>query len=73
MKNVKTNMEDELRLEYDLKSLRVRKVGVGRKNKASVTVCLEPDVAKVFPDSEAVNEALRLLIRMRKKDKSSLH
>lgn len=73
MKKVKTDMEDELRSEYDLKSLRVRKVGVGRKDKASITVCLEPDVAEVFPDSEAVNEALRLLIRMRQKDKSSLH
>jgi chorismate mutase len=28
-----------------------------------LTVCLEPDVAKMFPNSQAVNEALRFLIR----------
>ena len=27
-------------------------------------VALSPDVAKVFPDSEAVNEALRTLVRL---------
>ncbi len=32
MKKVKTELEDELRPEYDLKSLRVRKIGHERKN-----------------------------------------
>ncbi len=32
MKKVKTELEDELRPEYDLKSLRVRKIGPERKN-----------------------------------------
>ena len=32
MMKVKTEMEDKLRSEYDLKSLRVRKVGPKRKN-----------------------------------------
>lgn len=27
-------------------------------------VVLEPDVAKLFPDSDAVNEALRALVRV---------
>ena len=32
MKKVKTELEDELRPEYDLKSLRVRKIGPERKS-----------------------------------------
>jgi hypothetical protein len=67
MKKVKTNMDDELRPEYDLRSLRVRKLGRGRKSFAGV-VRLEPDVAEVFPDADAVNEALRFLIRITKEN-----
>ncbi len=57
-------MEDDLRSEYDLKSLRVRKLGSGRKSFGGTTVRLEPDVAEMFPNAEAVNEALRFLIRV---------
>lgn len=57
-------MEDELRPEYDLMSLKVRKVGPERKSFYGTTVRLETDVAKVFPDSGSVNEALRFLIRV---------
>jgi len=32
MKKVKTELEDELRPEYDLKTLRVRKIGPERKS-----------------------------------------
>lgn len=71
MKKVETETEDELRPEYDLKSLRVRKVGPGRKSFGGPTVRLEPDVAEVFPDSDAVNEALRFLIRIAKENKPS--
>ncbi len=56
-------MEDELRSEYDLKSLRVRRLGSGRKSFGE-TVRLEPDVAEMFPNADAVNEALRFLIRV---------
>jgi len=70
MKKVETEMEDELRPEYDLRSLRVRKVGAGRKSFGGLTVRLEPDVAEVFPDSESVNEALRFLIRITKENRS---
>jgi hypothetical protein len=52
---------DELRPEYDLKSLQLRRVGSGRKGFGNL-VRLEPDVMQVFPDAEAVNEALRALI-----------
>lgn len=57
-------MDDDLRAEYDLKSLKVRKLGPGRKSFNRTTVNLEPDVAEVFPTADAVNEALRFLIRI---------
>jgi hypothetical protein len=66
MKRVEAEMEDELRPEYDLKSLRVRGVGPGRKSFSGL-VRLEPEVAEVFPDAEAVNEALRSLIEIAKR------
>ena len=62
---------DELRSEYDLQTLRVRKLGLGRKSFGDV-VRLEPDVADAFPDADAVNEALRFLIRVTKENRSSL-
>ncbi|MCL0096789.1 hypothetical protein M1N66_04200, partial [Thermodesulfovibrionales bacterium] len=61
MKKDNVKMEDELRPEYDLMSLKVRKVGPERKNFFGITVRLEADVAKVFPDFGSVNEALRFL------------
>jgi len=67
MKKAKTEMSDELRPEYDLKALRVRKLGPGRKRFGDV-VRLEPDVAEAFPDAASVNEALRFLIRVSKED-----
>lgn len=70
MKKVETDMNDELRPEYDLRSLRVRKLGRGRKSFAGV-VRLEPDVAEVFPDADAVNEALRFLIKITKDNQAN--
>lgn len=63
MKNNEHEMQDDLRPEYDLTKLRVRKLGPKRSRFGTV-VQLDPDVEKVFPDSEAVNEALRFLIRI---------
>jgi len=63
VKNVKAEIDDELRKEYVLKRLRVRKLGSGRKRFGDV-VRLEPDVAEAFPNADSVNEALRSLIRM---------
>ena len=62
MEKNNSDIEDRLLPEYDLKSLRVRKLGSGRKNFGSEVVRLEPDVAEMFPTADAVNEALRLLI-----------
>ncbi|MEH1821224.1 MAG: hypothetical protein V7L31_19435 [Nostoc sp.] len=66
-------MEDELRSEYDLNSLRVRKLGPERKSFGETTIRLEPDVAEVFPNADTVNEALRFLIRIVQEKKVSTH
>jgi hypothetical protein len=64
MNQDKSEMEDDLQTEYDLKNLRVRRLGSGRKSFGEATVRLEPDVAEMFPSADAVNEALRFLIRV---------
>jgi hypothetical protein len=71
MKKVNLELEDDLRAEYDLKSLRVRKLGSGRKSFGGSTVRLEPDVAAIFPSADAVNEALRFLIRVTQQNQST--
>ncbi len=63
-------LSDDLEPEYELKNLRVRKVGEGRRLLNQVR--LDVDVAKVFPDSESVNEALRFLIRITKQHQTEL-
>ncbi|RKU27181.1 hypothetical protein C6499_12300 [Candidatus Poribacteria bacterium] len=62
MKKDKTIIQDELRPEYNLKNLRVRKFGHARKQFGNF-VKLEPDVAAIFPDAASLNEALRFLIQ----------
>ena len=57
-------MNDDLRPEYDLSQL---KGGVRGKYTAQVTagtnlVLIEHELAHVFPDSESVNRALRMLV-----------
>jgi len=65
MKKVESELKDELRPEYDLRTLRVRRFGPGRKSFGEI-IRLEPDVIDAFPDADAVNEALRFLIRVTK-------
>lgn len=60
---------DELRPEYDFSTLRVRKLGPGRKSFGDV-VKLDPDVVIAFPNADAVNEALRFLIRVTKNNQN---
>ena len=67
MEKDKTITHDELRPEYDLRKLRVRKFGPARKQFGNF-VKLEPDVAEAFPDAAAVNEALRFLISVTKEN-----
>ncbi len=61
--NQTSEMDDDLRPEYDFTQLPVIARGSGRKQ-SILTVQLDRDVAEVFPDSGAVNEGLRLLIRL---------
>lgn len=63
-------LNDDFKPEYDLTKMRVRKVVEGRKVLNQIQ--LDVDVAKVFPTSESVNEALRLLSRITKQHKGEL-
>ncbi|HMU34070.1 MAG TPA: hypothetical protein PKC89_09420 [Pyrinomonadaceae bacterium] len=63
-------MNDELEPEYDFTQYKVRRVGEGRRLMNQVK--LDVDVARVFPDSDAVNEALRTLIRLTEQHRSEL-
>jgi len=54
--------EPEMRDEYDF-SGGVKGKYAGRLAKGSNVIVLDPDVAEVFGDTKAVNEALRLLAR----------
>jgi hypothetical protein len=69
-KKLKTDLSnDELRPEYDLRKLfrrGVRGKYVQRYRAGTNLVLLEPEIAKAFPSETAVNEALRLVIRLRK-------
>jgi hypothetical protein len=59
-------LEDEMRSEYDLSQLkgRVRGKYVERYRAGTNLVLLDPDVQTAFPDAEAVNEALRMLMKV---------
>jgi len=70
----KVDLTDELRPEYDLKTL--LKGGVQGKYAARYRagtniVRLAPDVAKAFPTEESVNAALRLVMELGQLQKSS--
>jgi hypothetical protein len=67
MKKKQDEMNDELRPEYDMKSLLkdgVRGKYAKKYREGTNLVLLEPDVAKAFPNEKAVNEALRLVIKL---------
>jgi len=60
---------DTMRLEYDF-SKGVRGVTAQRYREGTNIIVLDPSLLDVFPDSEAVNEALRALapvLRRRKR------
>jgi hypothetical protein len=66
-KNTTSDRSDELRPEYDMTELLrggVRGKYVARYRTGTNLVLLDPEVAKAFPDEAAVNEALRLVIRL---------
>lgn len=59
----KTKQREEIRDHYDF-SGGVRGKYAARYAEGTNVVVLAPDVAEFFPDSIAVNEALRTLVRM---------
>jgi hypothetical protein len=63
-KPVKT--DDDMREEYDFTDA-VRGKYVDRFPQDVVMVTLAPDVAAAFPNADAVNEALRVLLKAAKK------
>jgi hypothetical protein len=66
MKKVKAETLDELRSEYkrfDFGEL-VRGKYADRITEESNVVLLEPDIARAFPNDEAVNKALRYLLEV---------
>jgi hypothetical protein len=66
MKKTKT---DELRVEYRREDLGrgIRGKHLESYRSGTNLVLLSPDVAKAFPSEEAVNDALRLLIKLAEK------
>jgi hypothetical protein len=68
MKKVKRTAADELRAEYTREDFgtMVRGKYAARLKAASNVVVLKPEVAKVFPNGDAVNDALMGLINLAK-------
>ena len=62
--------QDELLEEYDFSGA-VRGKYAKRYAEGTNVVVLEPDVAEIFPDSEAVNQALREFITLRGRKQST--
>jgi hypothetical protein len=70
MKQARNRKADELRPEYDFSK------GVRGRHHAAFkagtnVVLLDADVARAFPDSSSVNQALRMLLEIAKKQLSS--
>ena len=61
-----TKFKDTMRPEYDMTG-GVRGKYAGRFKGDVVMVPIAPDVAAAFPDADAVNDALRVLIKAAKK------
>ncbi len=59
----KPDKMEEMQEEYDFRG-GTRGKYARRYAEGSNVVVLSPDVAEAFPDSESVNEALRLLIKL---------
>ena len=57
--------DDDMREEYDFASMKggVRGKYAEAFDHTATTVLLDSDVAKIFPDSQPANEALRTLAR----------
>lgn len=61
-------INDDLRPEYDIKSLLktgVRGKYASRYRAGTNLVLLEPEVARAFPNDKIVNEALKLVMKLK--------
>ena len=70
MKKNSTKKQDDYELndEYDLSTMTILPKGRfdPKRRIGNNVIVLEPDIAKAFPNDEAVNEALRLLLKASK-------
>ena len=69
MRKRKDKMNDDLRPEYDLGQLLktgVRGKYAKRYHAGTNLVLLDPDIRKAFRSEKAVNQALRLVLELRK-------
>ena len=65
--SIKKNYDNyELRAEYDLSQLPIMPKGryAPERRIGKNLIILDPDVAQAFPDDEAVNAALRLILQI---------
>ena len=70
MKKVKQREKDELRAEYkssDFTGTLVRGKYAKRMSELSNVIVIKPEVSEVFPNEEAVNNALLSLIKLAQK------
>ena len=69
MKKRSDKMDDELRPEYDIRQLLqggARGKYAKRYRAGTNLVLLDPDIRKAFRNEKAVNEALRLVLQLRR-------
>src|SRR5437867_1061384 len=73
-KNAAKKISDELRPEYDLSKLTggVRGKYYKRATAGTTLVLLEPDVANAFPDGRTVNEVLRAVVKVARKQADAI-
>ncbi len=65
MSHADPDLDDDLQPEYDFSEAVQGKHHLAYREGTNV-VFLDPDIAKVFRNSEAVNQALRLLVNLAK-------
>ena len=68
-KNSTTKRDDyELKKEYDLSKMTVLPKGRfdPKRRIGTNVIVLDPEIAKAFPNDEAVNEALRIILKAAK-------
>jgi len=70
MKKASKSIKEEILAEYDF-AKGVRGKYAQEFQQGTNIVVLSPDVAEVFTDSEAVNEALRMLIQIARREKNA--